>query len=295
MTQTATEAGAGTKAPEAKAPSPEALLKAAVSGAREPEKAAAAPASGSGATKRFSVALDARLLGFGGAALGLGLILGGGATALIGPRGDRSASAFAEVNAGLEANRVESARLNTEIERLGRTLAGLREASEGRRNDAKASSSGVTERLGKLEQALAGKIASLGERFDQAEREQSQRIAALATQVEKRAAAPVPAPQPVAAAAPPSAAPAPKAEPAKPEPAQTGSIAEAKPKPSVVENWALRDVYDGTAMLEDRRRRLVEVGPGDTVPGVGRVEAVERRGRQWVVVTRQGVITPQAW
>ncbi|MFD0936080.1 hypothetical protein ACFQ12_12940, partial [Methylobacterium trifolii] len=96
------------------------------------------------------------------------------------------------------------------------------------------------------------------------------------------------------------AAPAPvaavKPEPSKPEPTQTGSIADAKAaKPPVIESWAVRDVYDGTAMLEDRRRRLVEVGAGDVIPGVGRVDAVERRGREWVVVTRAGIVTSQPW
>lgn len=283
------EAGAETKAPTQTSPSPEALLKAAVSGSREPEKPAAAPAP---AKPAFT--LDARLAGVTGAALGLGLMLGAGAMALTGSRSDRSAAAFAEVQAGLEANRVEASRLNTEIERLGKTLAALRDAGEGRRTDLKSSTAGVTERLAKLEQVLTAKLTSVGERADQAEREQSARLAALTAQIEKRAtvaAAPAPAQLPVAAVA----APAPvAAASAKPEPSQTGSINE-KAKPPAVENWAVRDVYDGTAILEDRRRRLVEVGPGDTVPGIGRVEAVERRGRQWVVVTRQGVITPQSW
>ena len=29
-------------------------------------------------------------------------------------------------------------------------------------------------------------------------------------------------------------------------------------KPPVIDGWALRDVYEGTAILENRRRRLVE-------------------------------------
>ncbi|KAB1074769.1 hypothetical protein [Methylobacterium planeticum] len=286
------ETGAETKAPTQTSPSPEALLKAAVSGGREPETPAPAPAP---AKPVFT--LDPRLAGVTGAALGLGLMLGAGATTLTGPRGDRSVAAFTEVQAGLEANRVEASRLNTEIERLGKTLAALRDAGEGRRNDLKSSTTGVTERLAKLEQTLIAKLTSFGERADQAEREQSARLAALTAQIEKRttvaaAAPPAPVQPPVAAVA----APAPVAAAgAKPEPSQTGSITDAKAKPPAVENWAVRDVYDGTAILEDRRRRLVEVGPGDTVPGIGRVEAVERRGRQWVVVTRQGVITPQSW
>jgi flagellar motility protein MotE (MotC chaperone) len=284
------EANAETKATTPSAMSPEALLKAAVSGAREPEK----PATPVPARKPV-FALDARLGGLIAGTLAVGLMLGAGATALTVPRGDRSVSAFAEVNAGLEANRLEASRLNTEIERLGKTLAGLRDASEGRRNELKSSNSGVTERLAKLEQILTAKLTGIGERVDQAEREQGARLAALTTQVEKRAAS-APAPQPVAVPQPVAAAPAPTPAAApKPEPSQTGSINDAKAKPAPVENWAVRDVYDGTAILEDRRRRLVEVGPGDTVPGIGRVEAVERRGRQWVVVTRQGVITPQSW
>ena len=66
-------------------------------------------------------------------------------------------------------------------------------------------------------------------------------------------------------------------------------------KTPVIDGWALRDIFEGAAILENRRHHLVEVGPGDIVPGLGRVEAVERRGRDWVVVTRQGLITPQTW
>ena len=40
---------------------------------------------------------------------------------------------------------------------------------------------------------------------------------------------------------------------------------------------------------------MVEVSPGDILPGVGRVEGVERHGREWVVVTRQGLVTSQPW
>ncbi len=90
---------------------------------------------------------------------------------------------------------------------------------------------------------------------------------------------------------------APAAKPAQvasAEPALTGSLPD-KAKPPMVDGWLLRDVYDGVAMIENRNRRLVEVGPGDTLPGAGRVEAIERRGRTWVVVTSKGLITSQTW
>jgi hypothetical protein len=53
--------------------------------------------------------------------------------------------------------------------------------------------------------------------------------------------------------------------------------------------YVLRDVYRGVAVVEGRRG-LLEVAPGDTLPGAGRVRAIERRNRQWVVVTTSGVI-----
>lgn len=79
------------------------------------------------------------------------------------------------------------------------------------------------------------------------------------------------------------------------KPADVRPKSAAAEKAPVIDGWALRDIFEGAAILENRRHRLVEVGPGDVVPGVGRVESVERRGREWVVVTRQGLVTPQPW
>lgn len=266
-------------AAEAPAASPEALLKAAVSGAKPPGSKAAADAPASIPVKtgrRF----DATTLGLAGAALAIGTILGAGAAMLAPSRSEGTGIVLAEINAALEANRLEASRLAIASDRLDKSVAALKDASDAARGEAKARNTALTDKVGKAETALVAKIAALGERIDQAEKEHGARLAAAA-QAEKR-------PAPLAAAAPP--APATKAEPV-----QTGSITETKPKPQVLDAWAVRDVYDGTAMLEDRRRRLVEVTIGDSIPGIGRVEAVERRGREWIVVTRQGIITPQPW
>lgn len=273
--------------------SPEALLKAAVSGGKRAADAGAADAATAKAFPAAGTAslrgrLDPRLMGVAGGALALGLICGAGLTAASLPRGGQG-EALAEVHAGIDAARTESARIGTEVEQLGRALAALKESQEAARKEIAGRSAGLTERVAKAEQGLSGKIAALGDRFEQAERDQGAKLAALTTQIEKRAA--------VAVQAPVQQAAAPVVAPTKPEPTQTGSIEpkKAPEKPAVVEAWAVRDIYDGTAILEDRRRRLVEVGPGDSVPGVGRVEGIERRGREWVVVTRQGLITHQAW
>jgi hypothetical protein len=78
----------------------------------------------------------------------------------------------------------------------------------------------------------------------------------------------------------------------------TGSIAPPKPvgeaskdtrKPAVVDGWVLRGISDGTAYI-DGRYGLIEVDQGDTIPGVGRVEAIRKQDGRWVVVTPKGLI-----
>ena len=133
----------------------------------------------------------------------------------------------------------------------------------GRRQDLAAGVTRLGEQLGRIEAVAkepGAQLAGLTERLERIERQ----IAATAK--------------------PPAAGPA---APPAPEPAaQTGSVAKDAP----VEGWVLREVYDGIALIEGRNRRLVEVGPGESVPGVGRVEAIERRGKRWVVVTAKGLI-----
>ena len=115
------------------------------------------------------------------------------------------------------------------------------------------------------------KLAALTERFDRIERQM--------TTLQSAAAKPAPAvPAPVEG------------------PAQTGSVetkpAEQKPSPRdvAVEGWVLHEVYDGVALIEGRNRRLYEVSQGGNIPGVGPVEAIERRGKRWVVLTPKGFI-----
>jgi hypothetical protein len=78
----------------------------------------------------------------------------------------------------------------------------------------------------------------------------------------------------------------------------TGSIAAARPsvpeasppaKPAVVEGWVLRRVYDGAALVQGRYG-LIEIEPGDKLPGLGRVETIKRQDGRWVVVTPKGLI-----
>lgn len=79
----------------------------------------------------------------------------------------------------------------------------------------------------------------------------------------------------------------------------TGSIATAPaiavplpqpaPPPPIVSGWVVRDVSRGMALIKGRIG-LIEVEPGDVVPGLGRIEAVRRQDGRWVVVTAKGII-----
>jgi hypothetical protein len=62
--------------------------------------------------------------------------------------------------------------------------------------------------------------------------------------------------------------------------------------PRPLDNWVLRGVHDGTALVEGAQG-LREVSPGSVLPGAGRVKSIERHGANWVVITTAGVIDPE--
>jgi hypothetical protein len=62
--------------------------------------------------------------------------------------------------------------------------------------------------------------------------------------------------------------------------------------PRPLDNWVLRGVHDGTALVEGAQG-LREVAPGSVLPGAGRVKSIERHGANWVVITTAGVIDPE--
>ena len=52
----------------------------------------------------------------------------------------------------------------------------------------------------------------------------------------------------------------------------------------------MRNVYLGTALIEGRAG-TIEVAPGDTIQGLGRVRSIHYQDGRWIVVTSRGVIT----
>jgi hypothetical protein len=123
---------------------------------------------------------------------------------------------------------------------------------------------------------LMAKLDKLQERLDRIENHSAAAPMRQAQPVEKPTAEkPAPPPSQPAGAASAAAAPKPKTAPVK-----------------RIENWAVREVVDGMAILAGPRG-LVGVFSGDVVPGLGRVESISRRDGRWVVATRRGVITGQ--
>ena len=61
-------------------------------------------------------------------------------------------------------------------------------------------------------------------------------------------------------------------------------------RPTTIEGWMLREVIDGTAVLEGPNG-IWRVKRGDTVPGVGRVESIVLWGKRWIVATSSGLIS----
>jgi hypothetical protein len=213
---------------------------------------------------------------------------------------------WAEAAGALRRSQEDVVRLTGDVKALKVAVEALKDSVERSRSETGAKQAQLAERLDRTDRApqemaakidqFAGqlnrietiardpivKLAALGERLDRFERQ----IAADASNAD-------PKPPAVAAAAPAASSPAavPQAAPAAvplPPPSPNSGSDKAKDEP--VEGWVLHEVYDGVALIESRNRRLFEVGPGAMVPGVGRVEGIEKRGKRWVVVTAKGII-----
>jgi hypothetical protein len=129
----------------------------------------------------------------------------------------------------------------------------------------------TSDRLDKLEKAQAEPIAKLAKLTEAVDK--------LRTAPAATAAAPA-APKDVTGSVAPQAAAAPAAAAPKTE---VGRL-------PTVEGWVLTDVGYGGALIESRRGSF-EVYAGDSVPGLGRIDAIRKQDGRWVVVTSKGLIT----
>jgi hypothetical protein len=61
-------------------------------------------------------------------------------------------------------------------------------------------------------------------------------------------------------------------------------------RPTTIDGWTLREVVDGTAVLEGPGG-VLRVRRGDSVPGVGKVVGILRWGNRLIVATSKGLIS----
>lgn len=64
----------------------------------------------------------------------------------------------------------------------------------------------------------------------------------------------------------------------------------AETRPTTIEGWTLREVVNGAAVIEGPNG-VWKVTPGQTVPGIGRVDSIVRWGNRLVVATSRGLIS----
>ncbi len=125
--------------------------------------------------------------------------------------------------------------------------------------------------------ATTGQLGQVATRLDKMEHDMSARLQAV-----EKSLAPRDATASIRALPTPAPVPAPLLAPT------AGAKTSAKPRVPLG-GWILREVRDGGALVEGASG-LRKVSPGDTLPGAGRVQRVERRGGQWVLVTAAGLI-----
>jgi hypothetical protein len=226
--------------------------------------AKAAPAEGPFGKRRIGAMAAVVALATVAGALGGAL-----ATAGIGKlmAGD-SAQDSAQVPAKDSALEATVARLDADIVALKASLEHTAKAGTTQFNKA-------NDRLDKVEKAQAepaAKLAKLSETVDRLRAAQASATTAAAAPA-KEVTGTIPQQQQQAAAAPAPAAPP------KPEVARLPTV----------EGWVLRDVANGSALIEGRRG-MYEVYAGDPIPGLGRVDAIRKQDGRWVVVTSKGLI-----
>jgi len=170
---------------------------------------------------------------------------------------------------------IEAARAHDEGADMRKIAAEMKGESAGVR-DLSANLGQTNARIDKLERDHGARLDKLADRFDH---ETAGTLADLSGRLDKLEKRPV------------AAAPVAPAPPAKPVPAAamvsnetTGSI----DRPKLRGYW-LVEADEGYAVI-DGRDGPQQVAPGDVLPGIGRVQRIERRGRDWVVVTSAGVI-----
>jgi hypothetical protein len=161
------------------------------------------------------------------------------------------------------------AQLKGNVKALNENVAALRSTINLSTSAANSQFTKISEALDRVEKERAAD-RERAERERVAERERTER-----ERGERRVTTLTPSPEPTGSVPP---APAGAIEP------------KGVTKTSVVEGWSLRKVYGSDAALVEGRYGVVEIIPGDLVPGLGRIQEIKRQDGRWVVVTSRGLV-----
>ena len=178
-------------------------------------------------------------------------------------------------------------------------LEQIRAASDEAAEESRRSADRVAAAMESNNHQHATRLADLGERLDRIERggpiaagqvlAKLERLSEHLDRIEHGAAVAL---KPAPPAAPPtSATPAAKATGSveAPRSASAAMNVQGLSEERKITNWVVREVINGKAILQGPRG-VIRVSRGDLVPGVGRVQSIERQGGRWIVATRNGVI-----
>jgi hypothetical protein len=158
---------------------------------------------------------------------------------------------------------IDLANLQDTIGTLRTEVAALKASVEANARNANAQFSKISSRIEHIDRTYAEPVAKLSKSVEALQRRNG------ASDVTGS----VPVPPQRSAALPPPAIPS------------------ATPRTPIVDGWTLRGVNRGFAYIQNSRRRgIIEVARGDVVPGLGRIEAIQRKEGRWVVVTARGMI-----
>jgi hypothetical protein len=181
---------------------------------------------------------------------------------------------------GLQAS-LDRGRPAEDVKSLKASVEALKQGLDTAKSDTAGTLAQLSGKVDRADQVAAQKLTQIVERLDRLERRPDQMpVGSIAPQPPMRPVVQLP-PQPAGVLSQ-----------AKVAQAQVAEANAQSPQKPPIQGWILRDVYDGIALVEGRGGYR-EVSVGEAIPGVGRVEAIERHGKRWVVVTSQGVIASE--
>ncbi len=175
--------------------------------------------------------------------------------------------------AGDSASASKDSALEIAVARIDADIVALKASLEQTSRTGTTQFNKTSDRLDKVEKAQAEPATKLARLSEAVDKLRTAQASAMSTQAQARDVN-VTGSVPQQAAAAPAPAVLPRTEVAR---------------MPTIEGWVLRDVANGSALIEGRRG-LYEVFAGDPVPGLGRVDAIRKQDGRWVVVTSKGLI-----